>query len=751
VVLSDAVDAEGMRRVGASFCYPAELAHGLMMNLVRKNLDYIFLPQVAELHVEQGGDRAPGHQSTCIALQAEPFFLRSAFKDVQSRILTPVLNWSAGWDSMEDAFVRLGRELGCDRRRASAAYREAVAAQRKFFRHRKELGRAALMELERDPNRVGVVLFGRPYNTFAAEANMGIPRKFASRGVACIPFDCLPFHDRESLPGMTWAMGHDLVRAARFVKEHPQLFGAFVTNFSCGPDSFVVGYFRDIMQTKPSLTLEIDSHTADAGVNTRVEAFLDIVDRFRKLRLADPPQQPFRRATVVIDQGEGTFVASDGRHYSLRDPRVKLVMPSMGRTLSEAACAALRGLGMRAESVPLPDFQTLMQGRANTSCKECLPLILTTGSLLEYLERRREPGELLLYFMPTTNGNCRFSQYNVFLKRLIEKKRIENVAVFSLTTANGYGGMGAAATTKILKGLIVSDVMDDVRSALGALAVDRDEATAAFQQQWDAILDCLEHRCKGFYPLLRETAITLGSIRLKQPLAEAKRVLMAGEIFVRKDEFSSQRVVDALARRGIVAQRAPMMEWFRFVDYRVQHIDPRGRSPAARFRLAVRTFVLGQIERKIKRTLARSGLCQPDVIDIESIMNVGQHFVSKTFGGETILAVGRFFKDILRDFHGMISIGPFACLPTRVIESILTPESKIKDNRRLDDVPDCQRLQSLVSLPFLSIECDGNPFPQIIEAQLEAFCLQVERLHGKGGERQQQAAGMPQQLAARIL
>jgi hypothetical protein len=99
----------------------------------------------------------------------------------------------------------------------------------------------------------------------------------------------------------------------------------------------------------------------------------------------------------------------------------------------------------------------------------------------------------------------------------------------------------------------------------------------------------------------------------------------------------------------------------------------------------------------------------------------------------------------------MISIGPFACLPTRVIESILTPESKIKDNRRLDDVPDCQRLQSLVSLPFLSIECDGNPFPQIIEAQLEAFCLQVERLHGKGGERQQQAAGMPQQLAARIL
>jgi len=33
------------------------------------------------------------------------------------------------------------------------------------------------------------------------------------------------------------------------------------------------------------------------------------------------------------------------------------------------------------------------------------------------------------------------------------------------------------------------------------------------------------------------------------------------------------------------------------------------------------------------------------------------------------------------------------------------------------------------NLPFLSIESDGNPFPQIIEARIEAFCLQVERLH----------------------
>ncbi|MCI5138855.1 MAG: hypothetical protein D3922_10670, partial [Candidatus Electrothrix sp. AR1] len=32
-------------------------------------------------------------------------------------------------------------------------------------------------------------------------------------------------------------------------------------------------------------------------------------------------------------------------------------------------------------------------------------------------------------------------------------------------------------------------------------------------------------------------------------------------------------------------------------------------------------------------------------------------------------------------------------------------------------------------LPFICIETDGNPFPQLIEARMEAFCLQAERLN----------------------
>jgi len=729
VVLSDGVDPEGVKRTYSSFCFPAEIAHGMMMDLVKKDPDYIFLPQVFELRVEKSRSREAGHQCTCVTLLAEPYYLRSAFRDLRATILSPKLNFAAGWNAMKGTFGQLGAELGCDRKLAEQAYLEGVEKLQAFFEKRRQLGREALAEIEGDPNRAGIVLFGRPYNAFAEEANMGIPKKFASRGVRVIPFDCLPFHDEPSIESMTWAMGQDIIRAANFVKKHPQLFGAFLTNFGCGPDSFIVGYFRDVMKTKPSLTLEIDNHTADAGVNTRVEAFLDIVERYRKLAITDRAEGEFRPAKLVLRNGKSVFLASDGSRHDLRDPRVKVIFPSMGRTLSELAGAAFRGFGIRSEAVPRPDYKTLMLGRSNTCCKECLPLILTVGSMLDYAQRRRSNGELLVYFMPTSNGNCRFPQYHVFLQKLIQKKKIENLVTYTLTSENSYGGLGISNVIAMLKGVVIADVMDDIRNALRVLAVDAEEARRVFDEVWREIIDCFSSGSNGVYRVLRRVAGRLASVPLKYPITRAKKVLMAGEIYVRKEEFSSQRVVDALAQKDIIVQRAPMLEWIHYVDYWVQHIERRKLSLGENLELKMRSFVTGRIEKKIKRILAASGLYQYEASDVEGVLDVGQQFVDKAFGGETILVVGRFFKDILKDFHGMISIGPFACLPTRIIEAILTPESRIKGNGRVAGLPGMERLRSVTNLPFLSIESDGNPFPQIIEAQIEAFCLQVERMH----------------------
>lgn len=730
IVLSDSVSNEGMKKTSSAFCYPAELAHGMFANLLTKQLDYIFLPHVIELHVENSSTRKTGNQTACVFVQTEPSYLQSAFRNIKVKLLTPVLNFSKGWDTGAKQFIELAEKLGFDKNKASIAHDFAVTKFQETIANRKAIGDQFIKKIEQTPNAIGIVLFGRSYNAFADEANMGIPKKFASRGINIIPFDCLRFEQESNFENMGWASGQDLVRAAQFVKKHPKLYGVYVTNFSCGPDSFLVGYFRDIMQTKPSLTLELDSHSADAGINTRVEAFLDIVERYKKLQIKDAAITPFTPATIKIDSksNKSFFIGSDGQTLPLINKKIKLLFPSMGKTIAEMAASTFNGIGFNSEAVPVPDFSTLMCGRSNTSCKECLPLILVTGSLLKAVANRANDDEPIVYFMPATSGNCRFSQYYVFLKRLIEKNQLKNVAVLTLTDDNGYAGIGPMNALKIVQGIIIADIMDDIKNTIRVLATDQKSGLAIYEQEWQKVLKCAQNSFKGLSRILKNVATNFAKIPLKKPLADAKKVMLAGEIYVRKDDFSTQEIIDRLAAKEIIALRSPIMEWLIYVDYMVKLFSEHKNTFKEKIEFFLRTSFQQKIENKVKRILATSGLYEHHTIDMAKILEIGSKLLPIEFTGESILVVGSFFKDIIHHVHGMISVGPFACLPTRIVESILSQESRIADNERLDFLPNRKDLEKFKTLPFISIECDGNPFPQIVESRLEAFCLQVERV-----------------------
>lgn len=66
-------------------------------------------------------------------------------------------------------------------------------------------------------------------------------------------------------------------------------------------------------------------------------------------------------------------------------------------------------------------------------------------------------------------------------------------------------------------------------------------------------------------------------------------------------------------------------------------------------------------------------------------------------------------------------------MPTRVTEAVLKQESTLANKENLTGKT-FDGFKQLEKLPFLSIESDGNPFPQIIETRIEAFALQVNRL-----------------------
>jgi predicted nucleotide-binding protein (sugar kinase/HSP70/actin superfamily) len=75
---------------------------------------------------------------------------------------------------------------------------------------------------------------------------------------------------------MFWEYGRRILAAARIVSRHPNLHIIYVTNFKCGPDSFVKGFIRPASGGKPFLTLQFDGHSNDAGMMTRYVCIFDI-------------------------------------------------------------------------------------------------------------------------------------------------------------------------------------------------------------------------------------------------------------------------------------------------------------------------------------------------------------------------------------------------------------------------------------------------------------------------------------------
>ena len=169
---------------------------------------------------------------------------------------------------------------------------------------------------------------------------------------------------------MFWISGRKILEAARIAAERPNLHMIYITNFKCGPDSYIKHFAREAAGA-PLLVLQFDGHGNDAGYMTRCEAYLDSKGILRCYQSRRSARQ-----------------ASRAGDHPLKGKRIYI--PPMAYGSARAFAAAFRAIGLDAEPTPPSDHRTRELGARYTSGDECYPAKVTVGDFMKVLE---QPGD----------------------------------------------------------------------------------------------------------------------------------------------------------------------------------------------------------------------------------------------------------------------------------------------------------------------------------------------------------------------
>lgn len=707
VLLSD-VDPRGDLTSNSGFCFPAQIAHGAVLDLTRRGIELIFIPHVVRMP-------HPNHcreSYLCPITQAEPYFLAKAFPSC--RLLSPVLDFTNGYGSCSGLIDSAMQNLGVTQEAAGAAWRAAVEAQTSAERTLSEMGQQALAAAIAE-DKPAILLAGHSYNAFTPEASQSVGKKLSSMGVAVIPADCLlPVGEGPT----SWHFANQILNAAAIAKQHPNLFLLSVSNFSCTIDAFTHATLASEMGSKPYLILEIDAHTADAGVQTRLEAFLDIIGNYQDKH--HRPGEPFTACRLL---SEGRIVRSNGEQTHLTDPQVTIYFPNFSPYHTQAVTMASRWLGLHPGLILPLNRAQLDRGLQYTSGRECLPLPICIGQLLQVSEQRR-PGEIAGLYMLRGGAPCVSDSYMGYLERFITEQRLADVFLFDPREENQYLGFDKDRLTRAFSpAIVIGDVLVEIDHVLRV--VGRPGSIEHLKDEWQHFVEHARSM-EEFHAALPAFVDRVAAIpRLKDPLT-CPRVVVAGDFFTRFSSFFMDGVRDRYAERGVILKPVDLSDLFLYFTYdemaataKQWGVEPSGFAMA---KACTRIFepegrqylqqwaghqLLQGVEEHYRGMFQKTGLMVAGPNAASAVFHKGAEHVSRTIWGELLPTIGKGLDAAREGYDGLILIGPFNCLPFRISEAILKP------------------LSTRQGMPILTYESDGYAVSPSVIRQVDVHIQQV--------------------------
>ena len=266
---------QGMTHAIDESCLSSKIYTGHVDYLIDK-CDYIFIPRVASF-----GDRK---EIVCSKFQAIYDVIKNTYREKDLKILYYSIDVHNKETELK-GFMKMGKFLGKSKTQVLKAYYIAKQAEKTHKMIELNNQKTALKN-----NKLKILIVSHPYNIY--DKYVGEPIINAIKDMDCEPILGCVVDEKEAREKakivsatLPWTFNKELVGSIDIYKD--KIDGiVLVSSFPCGPDSLVNEMIIRRFKEKPIINLILDGQEGTAGMETRLESFVDII-RLRKEKEED--------------------------------------------------------------------------------------------------------------------------------------------------------------------------------------------------------------------------------------------------------------------------------------------------------------------------------------------------------------------------------------------------------------------------------------------------------------------------------
>ncbi|MEE9612208.1 MAG: hypothetical protein V3W19_13210 [Desulfatiglandales bacterium] len=432
-------------------------------------------------------------------------------------------------------------------------------------------------------------------------------------------------------------------------------------------------------------------------------------------------------------------------HFSLKNKT--FLIPEMNRIGGHLLAGTFRSFGINA--LVMETYQGLDLGREFTSGKECFPCQVTTGDILLFMKKEKERlsddfhAENYVYFMPESEGPCRFGMYNKYQRIVLDSfPELKKLKIGTLTSEDAYNLAGVIEKEQMRdfrKGgyfsVVVADILDRLLWRIRPYERESGMTDEFIERAMETMAHVFEAYAakKDFDRILEklEEIIQEGKSIIDPSIPPKPRIGIVGEIYLRTHVQANQDIIRVLERYGGEVVNASIAEWVNYTTY------DKMRDAKIGLKLNLKQFRLKKVKEYMKEILSYGGdlyyqqMRQNRVYKrVKSLINLAddhkvahlekilleEDLYSFDAGTEACLSIAGIIEYMRQGYNGVVNVYPFTCMPSTVTSAVVRP------------------VVNHLKVPYLDTPYDGTYQPAR-EAAIRTFMYQAQQHFKRNGRK----------------